>query len=189
MIRDTVTAVFSDPAYGRVSLLRRIGSWLLDKILAFLDRLDPKGFPTAVFWALAVVCSLIVAGILARFAYQLYAARQPHGHVTGGADGDPTQDAWALASRFASQGDYTAAAHALYAGLLQSFARSGEVQLADAKTIGDYMRELAVRSSSRLARFREFARSYETVIYGLGFCDRERFERLQMLASRIATRG
>ncbi|MEX2283816.1 MAG: DUF4129 domain-containing protein [Gemmatimonadota bacterium] len=189
MIRDTVAAVFSDPAYGRPSLLRRIGEWLLNQLAAFFNRLDPAGLPTAVFWVLAGLCGAIVIGIVARVGYQLYTARQQRGPAFEGAHGDAIADAWALARRHAAHGDYTAAAHALYAGLLQTFAKNGEVQLDDAKTIGDYIRELAARSSSRVARFREFARSYETVIYGLGFCDRERFERLEILASRIASHG
>ena len=189
MIRDTVAAVFSDPAYGRPSLLRRIGEWLLNWLGWVLSRLNPNGLPTSVFWILATVCGLIVIAIFARVGYQLYTARQQRALDAGGGRGDAIADAWVLARQHAARGDYTAAAHALYAGLLQSFARNGEVQLDDAKTIGDYIRELSARSSAQLSRFREFARSYETVIYGLGFCDRERFERLEMLASRITTRG
>jgi hypothetical protein len=51
--------------------------------------------------------------------------------------------------------------------------------------VGDYARELRRNSSSLFSRYREFARSYETVVYGLGTCDRERWERLDALARDI----
>jgi len=47
------------------------------------------------------------------------------------------------------------------------------------------VRDLRARSSSLFGRFRDFARSYETVVYGLGTCDRERYERLRALAAPI----
>ena len=92
------------------------------------------------------------------------------------------RDPWAAAPEDAARGDYTAAAHALYQALLESAARRGELRLHHSKTLGDYVRELRARSSALFGRFRDFARAYETVIYGIGVCDRERFERLRALA-------
>ncbi|MGH7471569.1 MAG: DUF4129 domain-containing protein, partial [Longimicrobiales bacterium] len=76
-------------------------------------------------------------------------------------------------------------AHALYAGILAALAGRGEVELHESKTIGDYLRDLSARSSAFRVRYRDFARSYEVVIYGIGFCDRERYERLLGLAHYI----
>ena len=47
------------------------------------------------------------------------------------------------------------------------------------------MRELRARSATVFTRFRDFARAYETVVYGTGVCDQERYEKLQRLALPI----
>lgn len=89
---------------------------------------------------------------------------------------------FADAERLAALGRFTDAAHILYAALLAAVGRRGHVRLHPSKTIGDYLRELRRASSPLLARFRDFARAYELVIYGLGECDRERYDRLRSLA-------
>jgi hypothetical protein len=38
-----------------------------------------------------------------------------------------------------------------------------------------------------LGRYRDFARSYEVVVYGHGACDRERFEQLVQLAGALTS--
>ena len=95
------------------------------------------------------------------------------------------QDAWGEAERLARAGQYTDAAHALYRGLLDDMARRDQIQLHYSKTVGDYGRDLRRRSSTLAPRYRDFARTYETVVYGLGTCDRERYERLHALATGI----
>jgi hypothetical protein len=93
------------------------------------------------------------------------------------------RDPWTEAQRLATDGRYTDAAHALYAALLEGLARREDLRLDPSKTVGDYRRELRHRSSPFMPTFRDFARLYEVVVYGLGFCDRERYERLYVLAS------
>lgn len=92
-------------------------------------------------------------------------------------------DRWGEAQRLAAAGRYTEAAHALYAALLDSIARGEELRLHPSKTVGDYARDLRRRSSVLLPRFRDFARSYEVVVYGIGSCDQDRYERLYALAT------
>jgi hypothetical protein len=188
VIRDTVAAVFSDPAYRRSTLLKRIGQWLLEQLRAFLTWLQPEALPAPVFWTVLTVATIALLAVLARWLYGWWRARR-RGTLAGlerlAGAGRPV-DGWQLARRHAAGGDYTAAAHALYAGILQLIAGRGELHLHESKTIGDYARELSLRSSHVLSRFREFARTYEVVIYGLGTCDRERFERLLGMADRIA---
>jgi hypothetical protein len=184
VIRDTVNAVFSNRAYGHPSLLRRFGRWVLDWILYFLERLPRGSFPPAVFWTITGIVAALVIALLIRYALPFGAWRSTRG-VRIRSGGASATDYWEVARQCAARGDYTAAAHALYASLLHTIAGRGEIKLDDAKTIGDYSRELAAQSSTRLPRFREFARGYETVIYGIGFCDRERYERLQQLAQPI----
>jgi uncharacterized protein DUF4129 len=189
MIQDTVAAVFSDRAYHRLSLLQRFLGWLGDKIAAFFNRLEMGSAPTPVFWTIVGLIALAAIILLLRWDLRRLAGRMlAHGRAAAdraALTGDP----WELARRHAGQADYTRAAHALYAGLLTAIAGHGELELHESKTIGDYLRELVVRSSALVARFREFARSYEVVIYGIGFCDRDRYERLLTLADRMVDRG
>lgn len=191
MIRDTVAAVFSDSAYGRTTLLQRLGRWLLELVELLFSKFRPGGLPTPVFWTVVSLSILIALAVLARFGYGIYQRRQAalRGAGEAGFGRGVGFDAWAAARLHAAMGDYTAAAHALYLGVLYAIARRGEVELHESKTIGDYLRDLAARSSAQLSRFREFARSYETVIYGTGFCDRDRYERLLGLAHAIVETG
>jgi hypothetical protein len=100
------------------------------------------------------------------------------------------QDPWQEAQRLAASGDYTQAAHALYAAILQAAAGRGIVRLHHAKTIGDYLRELRARASGAIVSgFRDFTRVYEVVVYGTGECDRQRFERLAQLAAAVRENG
>jgi hypothetical protein len=54
--------------------------------------------------------------------------------------------------------------------------------------VGDYARELRRVQSPLAARYREFARLYEVVIYGVGTCDADRWARLQSLAADLVER-
>ena len=184
VIRDTVDAVFRNRAYGHPSLLRRFGRWLLDWVLYFLERLPGGALPPQVFWTITGIVAALLVALLIRYALPYSTLRAARARVAGSSGGTAI-DYWEVARQCAARGDYTAAAHALYASLLHTIAGRDEIELDDAKTIGDYSRELAARSSARLPRFREFARGYETVIYGIGFCDRERYERLHHLAQPI----
>lgn len=182
-IRDTAAAVFDDPAFQRSTLLQRIGAWLLDLLEAVLSRLRPGGASEPLFWILVGIIVFVLLALLARGVLLILADGRA-GVARGGRmrAGRAAPDAWAWAARLAGAGDYTAAAHALYAAAVSAIASRGEVELHDSKTIGDYTRELARRSSQWLSGFRAFARSYETVIYGLGGCDRDTYERLHGLA-------
>jgi hypothetical protein len=124
----------------------------------------------------ALVVRIGIVGTAAGIAF-----RRGGGAWGRGGPGDP----WGDAERLAQAGQYTDAAHALYRGLLDSMARREQIQLHHSKTVGDYGRDLRRRSSSLVPPYRDFARSYETVVYGLGTCDRERYERLHALAASM----
>jgi hypothetical protein len=190
MIRDTVAAVFRDPAYRRSTLLQRIGNWVLEWLSSIFSNLNPGGLPPAVFWTSFVLSVAALLGLIARLVYVTYRSRESFAQFAqqSGLLGGQF-DAWAAARKYASLGDYTAAAHALYVAVLRAIAGRGEVELHDSKTIGDYLRDLAARSSAWLSPFRDFARNYETVIYGSGFCDRDRYERLLGLARGMVEAG
>ena len=49
------------------------------------------------------------------------------------------------------------------------------IRLHPSKTVGDYARDLRRVQSPLAPRYREFARLYEVVIYGVGTCDADRW--------------
>ena len=186
VIADTVAAVFAQSDYARSlreSLFARFLNVLYRAWLWFrgLASTDP-----GLYWVSVIVLTLILAAVVARLAWiirarQIRAARLAT-EGGGGAGITAHRDPWVVAQQEAARGNFTDAAHALYLALLEALARRGQLRLHPAKTIGDYVRELRGRSSSAFDRFRDFSRSYEHVVYGLGTCDRERFERLRELA-------
>ena len=163
----------------------------MDRVLHWIGDVLTRGARTVAhtpglrWWLLAalvaIVAAIVTHTLTSRVGDGIAAERRTRRH-RGGAAGDP----WALAQRLASSGRYTEAAHALYQGLLQAIARRDNIQLHESKTVGDYTRDLRAHASQRFAPFREFARTYEVVVYGLGTCDHDRYDRLQQLALAIA---
>jgi hypothetical protein len=185
-IRDSIAAVFRQHAYDRVllqSLWDRFWSWVGDHLRSLI--LAARGLP-GLHWVVVGVLVAIGAAIVAHVVYLVItnagAGPSLRGH---GARGAQPPDPWAETQRLATAGDYTGAAHALYAALLGAIARRDTLRLDPAKTAGDYARALRRSSSPRFAAFREFARAYEMVVYGLGTCDRTRYDRLLAIAAPI----
>lgn len=187
-VADAVASVFSASEFDRTireTIWERIQGVIL-RVLRALQSLATT--ERELFWLVVVVLALILVAVLARAGYLLY-QRRVLGAVLPGERRELTRtrgrDPLLVAQEEAARGNFTDAAHALYLALLESLARREHVRLHPSKTIGDYVRELRARSSSMFNRFREFARSYEVVVYGLGACDRERWERLHELARPI----
>lgn len=192
-VRDTLAAVFAGPDFttvARETLFSRIIHWI-GELLLELQRLT--GGSRLLYYTVLIAAVLMVVGIIARVVYVAYAGGAFGGgrsRLFPGAPGRGADDPWTTAQRLATEGDYTAAAHALYSAVLLTASRQGLVRLHDAKTIGDYLREMRARASARLLHtFREFTRGYEYVVYGVGECDRTRYERLYGLASQIVSDG
>lgn len=185
-IVDTVAAVFSAAEYSRslretlfqrfVEMLYRAWHWFRG-----LASSDP-----GMYWTFVVLLALVLVAVAARVFWVIRARQVRSGQLAaeqGGAlRATSRRDPWRVARDESARGNYTEAAHALYAALLETLARRDQIRLHPAKTIGDYVRELRGRSSAFFERFRDFARSYEHVVYGLGSCDRDRYERLDALA-------
>jgi len=186
-----MAAVFRQGAFAR-----RQPSWIARKITQFFEWLwdllrqlgGTRTSSPAVFWTVMTIIIVIAVAIIARLAWVSYQRRRQGIDARPELRGAATvshSDAWALAQQYAARGDFTAAAHSLYIALLGAIARRGLVRLHPSKTVGDYVRELRSRSATVFTRFREFARAYETVVYGTGVCDQERYETLQRLAMPI----
>lgn len=192
-IRRAVDSVFGSAAYNRASLWQRFWEWVGRMLRVFFSWIAPAFFALRrsppLFWAVLIVLTLLTAAVIARWIY-LWRARtalriagtgwDAHGEFSRG-------DAWSAAQQLAARGDYTAAAHALYAALLDAGARQDQLKLHPSKTAGDYVREVRRRASPIFPSLRDFARAYDIVIYGLGECDRERYERLLSIARPIVT--
>jgi hypothetical protein len=161
-------------------LFEWIGSWLTSFFRA-IDQSPPMKH------ALTTVLVLVVLGIIAHLILTVYIPGygQSARWTRLGARSADAKDPWALAQRLAAEGRYTEAAHALYGALLARVAARVPLRLHPSKTVGDYARDLRDTAPSVFTPFREFARSYEVVIYGLGTCDRSRFDGLIALAGRI----
>jgi uncharacterized protein DUF4129 len=183
-VRQAITTVFSRRPYDR-SIGRTLLDMAWDKVIewwaALMDGLRHSGPVRTGVYVLLVVGFIVV---VARIAMLSTASAGFRSRGAFGGPGSP-DDAWGDAERLAKAGQYTDAAHALYRGLLADMARQDQIQLHHSKTVGDYGRDLRRRSSSLAPRYRDFARTYETVVYGLGTCDRERYERLFTLATGI----
>jgi len=192
-IRSAVDSVFGSAAYNKASLWERFWEWVGRMLRDFFAWIAPAFFALRrsppLFWAVMTLLALLVAAAIARWIY-LWRARTVL-RVSGApwdTNGEfPRGDAWSAAQQLAARGDYTAAAHALYAALLDAGARRKQLELHPSKTAGDYVREVRRRSSPIFPSLRDFARAYEIVIYGLGECDRDRYERLLSIARPIVT--
>ncbi len=185
-IGDTVAAVFGSRDYAlhrTVSLWGIIIRWiaqLLARLFGIVGGNPVVGYTIRT----ALVVGLVL--IAARLGYSLFLSHRSPTRTLRRHGSSRASDWWATAQRLAAQGDYTAAAHALYLALITAAAVRGLVSLDDSKTTGDYLREL--RRSADLAdtaSFADFTRSYETVIYGIGACDADRFARLRTLAGSM----
>ena len=192
-VRAAADSVFSDGAFdrGAVSTLWSRGlAWLGEWLNRLFDM--ATGNPLIGWSAVALVS--VIAIVFAGRAMLLTRARGGAGLGSNAPARGRAAPAEALsrAQLAADAGRYTEAAHLLYEALLQAVAAQERVRLHPSSTVGDYVRDLRGRSSALFERFRDFARSYEYVVYGVGECDRERYERLLELAQPVvqpATRG
>lgn len=165
-IRDTIAAIASRSEYQREltsSIASRVMRWLGETISRILSSIDstPDGRTIAITVLVLltlVVIARVVIGI--RADRELWHQRSPRRPTAAGTI------ALTDAERLAASGDYTAAAHALFAALLAAFASRGEIRLHASKTTGDYARELRRRGSSSFKPFQSFRSRYDRVIYG-----------------------
>lgn len=140
----------------------------------------------AIGYVARVAIGIAAILVVARVAYSLFLGHGSPRLAHGPRGVGRASDWWATAQRLAAQGNYTDAAHALYRALIATAALRGLVSLHDSKTSGDYLRELRRSADSTdIIHFTDFTRSYETIIYGIGNCDAERYDRLQNLAGNV----
>ncbi len=190
-IRETARQVYRSAEYNRFSIWERVWGFATDLFSRFVARIvqalesvvPPTGLGRTMLVMLLVVLVALAVWITVLWWRRRDARRRVEREQRwGGRDAVATLRS---AEELASRGLFTDAAHTLYAALLVTVSQRGHVRLHHSKTIGDYVRELRRRTPALFARFREFSRTYELVIYGLDECDRERYERLLALALPI----
>ncbi len=188
--------MFSQAAYNRVTLWERFWGWVFDLAVRAWALLQPLLYvlrkSPLLYWMVITLLAAVVFAVIARAVY-LWRQRRLFEAAALAWESSPLRragrDPWSAAEELSARGEFTEAAHALYAAILESTAHAGQIRLHPSKTAGDYVRELRNRSSSLFTLFRDFARSYETVIYGIGVCDAERYHKLHALAGQAAGRN
>jgi uncharacterized membrane protein len=147
-----------------------------------------RGSATGRHVTVAIVV-LIVLAVAIHFVLATLAARSDVIAADAHPAGSRATDAWRDAERFAAEGRFTDASHALLAAMLSAFAQRGEVRLHASKTAGDYARELARRGSPAGGAFRQFRRRYDAVIFGAGTCTADEYAQLLRDAAPILARA
>jgi Domain of unknown function (DUF4129) len=184
-VHDTVATILREPVFaarGRESLLGRLLRFVIAHIRDWINRY--RGSANAryiVIAALIVLILIIIARIVSIHDAEVQARRRGFASRASSSDADQ----WSEAQRLAAAGDYTAAGHALYAGLLARVARSGGVTLHASKTGGDYSRELYRRGLPIAPDFRSFSRRFDRVMFGTGSATAQDFAELTSLAERV----
>ena len=184
-IRDTVAAIARQPAYQRdfaESLWDKILRWFVQRIGDFFAAVSHLKYGRIVLYALLTLAMLL---IVARLAIGINAERLGRTGMRRTLAGSGAASMMAEAERLAASGNYTQAAHQLFAALVAAGASRGELRLHPSKTTGDYARELRRRNASWLKPFQQFRSRYDRVIYGDTVCSPDDYQALLQVAKAV----
>jgi Domain of unknown function (DUF4129) len=184
-VRDTIAAIARKAAYNREldqSLWDRLLQFLLDQLRALLEGTTRLPYGRAVVIALVVIA---VGLVIARVVMGIRAERAVGAGRSVGATSAENSAQIAAAERLAAEGDYTAAAHVLFACILATGSARGEFRFHPSKTSGDYARELRRRATTWLSPFQEFRARYDRVIYGDAICSPDDYRVLLQQAQQM----
>lgn len=165
-IRDTVATIARQPAYQQSAgetLWGRFVEWVGSILRWLFELFAGSGGGRVVVTALFVLLVLVV---VARIAINLRDDRSGARARRRAVARRSGRDLLAEAERYAQAGDFTMAAHALCAALLDAYAARGEVRLHASKTTGDYARELRRRLAPTAPAFQVFRLHYDRMVYG-----------------------
>lgn len=181
-VRDTIARLLRDQGYQRSAT-----STLWTRFWDWLGEMVRELFATAASSRGTYIISLVLVGgaIVAAIARAVIVARARTLAAAQRAVTVTWQELSAEADGLARQEAYAAAAHALYAAVILRLAADRRVRPHPSKTVGDYWRELRLVADPNSGAYRAFAGTYESVVYGDGVCDRERFARLRGLAAPL----
>lgn len=184
-VRDTIAAIARKAAYNRdldQSLWDRLLQFLLDQARALLEGVSSVPYGRAIVIALVVIA---VGLVVARVVMGIRAERAVGAARSVGVMNAQNTAQIAAAEQLAAQGDYTAAAHVLFACILATGSARGEFRFHPSKTSGDYARELRRRATTWLSPFQEFRARYDRVIYGDALCSPDDYRVLLQQAQQM----
>jgi hypothetical protein len=185
-IHDTVAKIASQPAYAasvRESLLGRFLRYVLDRVASLLAWLSGSiDARIALIVAVVLVAAVIVLRVVV--ARQLREGRGRLGLTINSMS--VRADLWALARDEAAAARYVDACHAVYAAVIDTFARQGFLAVHESKTSGDYARDLRRAAAPVVADFRSFARQFDRAVFGTATVGADDYARLRESAERAA---
>ncbi len=184
-VHDAVVGLTQSDAYNRSlqdSLWLKLTNWMLETLSSLFRGV--REFPGGELIAYSLIATLVFL-VVARMFIGTRATRAvrkrkaSNGELENGAIG------WSDAGRFAALGDYTAAAHSLYAATIGLLSARGAVRFHPSKTTGDYARELRKKHHWAYPLFQGFRGVYDHVIYGELTCSPEAYQELLRFAKSI----
>ena len=184
---------FQPPEPGRLaSWFREVREAFLSLLRSLFEKLEIGEWGDLAFTWVFRVCLVLVATLLVvhlvRVMRGVHRGRLRASVALSPGDpqgGESTVD-WAAAAEMAArEGRFRDAVLALYQALLERLHRKGLVRYDDAKTPGDYRRE--IRADRGLARaFDGFLSLFEPIAFGGRESDLRTFERLHGMAREMA---
>lgn len=173
--------------------------WLWDRLSAAVRWLFPHAHLDPSTWStLARVVSVLGVLVgLALIAYLLYLVgravlhrRRRRRARPGAAAAPPSAEDWeALARTAAAREDWRAAAMALYQAVLLRLSGAGALTLDQAKTPGDYRRDLRREDGVLATRFEAFLGGFERMAYGAASPGPDHYGRLTASATVLVSHG
>lgn len=177
-IRDTIAAIAEHEAYQRVlsvSIWDKLYRFVKDHVDRLLDAVGASPYGRTIALTLVV---LAVGLIVARVMLGVVAERKAGDLVPRRSVDAQNIAQLSEAERLAANGEYTAAAHVLFAIVLSTGSARGEFRFHPSKTSGDYAREIRRRATRWLDPFQNFRRRYDRVIYGDTVCSVDEYRAL-----------
>ncbi len=187
-IRDTIAAIAKDPAYTRAvgqSLWDRFQRFIVDQFERLFEAVSEVPFGRTVVIVLVI---LAVALVLARLLMGIVAERKAGNSDNRAAASTRRTAQLADAERLASNGEYTAAAHVLFAVVLAAGGARGEFRVHPSKTLGDYAREIRRRATGWQQPFAAFRHRFDRAMYGDAACSAEDYQGLLTDVQAMLTR-
>jgi hypothetical protein len=177
-IRDTIAQIAKDAAYQRAlghSLWDRVVRFVIDQLGRLFEVVSTVQYGRTIVVILVI---LAVGVVLARLAIGISAERKAGSANDGASVLSRRAVQLADAERLASSGEYTAAAHMLFAVVLAAGSARGEFRVHPSKTLGDYAREMRRRATGWQYPFSAFRNRFDRVVYGDGACSAEDYHGL-----------
>ena len=176
--------------------LRRLGNWILDRIVDLLRWLFPRLARSSEAWSaygrVALMVLAVLGALLLGYVVYLVARNERRRRARLVAAETPprplTATEWEARARAAgAAGHWREAALALYQAVLHRLADRGTLRLDPAKTPGDYRRETRRRDVG--PTLESFLRAFEPVAFGPGHPQADAYARLRGLAAPLGAHG